>query len=95
MAGRRLCFFKASLTTPRYVLALRGREGWESQVRLEEKEKADVVGNTKGKGIFSDQTLEFKREIWRIKANSKKKGGRGKKRGKKRGKRKVSGFIST
>ncbi len=43
-AGSLLCLFKVSLTTPRYVLALRGREGWLSQLKLEEKENAEVVG---------------------------------------------------
>jgi hypothetical protein len=34
------------------VLALRGSEGCESELKLDEKEKADVVGRTKGKGIL-------------------------------------------
>lgn len=50
--GSRLCFLSASLTTPRYVLALRGNEGWESQLKDDEKEKAEVVGRTNGNGIF-------------------------------------------
>lgn len=34
--GRRLCFLRTSRTTPRWVLAVRGREGCESQVKFEE-----------------------------------------------------------
>jgi hypothetical protein len=36
------------------VLALRVWEGWESQVKLEEKEKDDVVGRTNGNGIVCE-----------------------------------------
>lgn len=43
-----LCFLRTSRTTPRWVLAERGREGWDSQVKLEEYEKAEVVGRTNG-----------------------------------------------
>jgi hypothetical protein len=49
--GRRLCFLSVSRTTPRWVLAWRGSEGCESQVKLDEKEKDDVVGSTKGYGM--------------------------------------------
>jgi hypothetical protein len=49
--GRRLCFLSVSLTTPRWVLALRSREGCDSQPKLDEKEKEDVVGRTKGYGM--------------------------------------------
>lgn len=49
--GRRLCFFRASRTTPRYVLAERGSDGWESHLTDAEKEKDEVVGRTKGKGM--------------------------------------------
>jgi hypothetical protein len=34
------------------VLAVRGKEGWESDVKLEEKEKVDVVGRINGNGIL-------------------------------------------
>lgn len=50
--GSLLCFLSASLTTPRYVLALRGSDGCELEVMLDEKEKEEVVGRTKGKGIL-------------------------------------------
>jgi hypothetical protein len=53
--GRRLCFFKVSRNTPRYVLAVRGREGCESLVKKAENEKADVVGKFNGKGIVATQ----------------------------------------
>jgi hypothetical protein len=33
------------------VLALRGSDGCESQVKLDEKENADVVGRTNGYGM--------------------------------------------
>jgi hypothetical protein len=33
------------------VLALSGRDGCESHVKLDENEKADVVGSTNGYGI--------------------------------------------
>ncbi len=50
--GNLLCFLSVSRTTPRCVLALRGRDGCESQVKLDEKEKADVVGRTNGYGMM-------------------------------------------
>jgi hypothetical protein len=34
------------------VLAWRGSEGCDSQVKLDEKENEEVVGRTKGYGIF-------------------------------------------
>lgn len=49
--GSRLCFFNASLTTPRCALAVSGRDGCESQLRDDEKAKDEVVGRTKGKGM--------------------------------------------
>jgi len=33
------------------VLALRGSEGWVSQLKLAEYENEEVVGSTKGKGM--------------------------------------------
>jgi hypothetical protein len=57
--GSLLCFFNASLTTPRCVLAWRGKEGCDSLVKLEEKENADVVGRVNGKGIVQRQLLGF------------------------------------
>jgi len=51
VGGRRLCFFKASLRTPRYVLAESGREGCESLPNDEEKENDEVVGRVSGKGM--------------------------------------------
>jgi hypothetical protein len=51
--GSRLCFFKASLTTPRWPLAVKGSDGCESQVKQDEKENEDVVGRTKGNGILA------------------------------------------
>lgn len=51
-AGSLLCFLSESLTTPRWVLALRGNEGWDSQLKLEEYEKDEVVGRMNGKGIM-------------------------------------------
>lgn len=50
--GSLLYLFNASLTTPRCVLALRGREGWDSLVKLDEKENDDVVGRANWKGIL-------------------------------------------
>jgi hypothetical protein len=38
------------------VLALRGSDGCESQLKLDEKEKAEVVGRTKGNGILKFKT---------------------------------------
>lgn len=55
--GDRLCFFRASLTTPRWPLAVNGSEGCESQLKHEEKENEDVVGRTKGKGILGEADL--------------------------------------
>jgi hypothetical protein len=40
------------------VLAWRGSEGCDSQVRLDEKEKEDVVGRTKGYGIFGEKDAD-------------------------------------
>lgn len=50
--GRRLCRLRVSRTTPRWVLARGGSEGWDSQVKLEENEKEEVVGRTKGYGML-------------------------------------------
>lgn len=51
VGGSLLCFLSVSRTTPRCVLALRGSDGCESQVKLDEKENADVVGRTNGYGM--------------------------------------------
>jgi hypothetical protein len=37
------------------VLALRGSEGWESELKLDEKEKEEVVGRMKGNGILKGE----------------------------------------
>jgi hypothetical protein len=37
------------------VLALRGSEGWESELKLDEKENDEVVGRMKGNGILKDE----------------------------------------
>lgn len=60
--GSLLYFFKASLTTPRWVLALRGREGCDSLVKLDEKVNDDVVGKANRKGI-SRETTELRIRI--------------------------------
>jgi len=39
---------RVSRTTPRRVLAFKGRDGWDSQLKLDEKEKAEVVGRVNG-----------------------------------------------
>lgn len=54
--GSLLNFLSASLTTPRCVLALRGREGCDSLVKLEEKENDDVVGSMNWKGMLQHNT---------------------------------------
>ena len=50
-AWRRLCFFSASRKTPRYVLAESVRDGCESLLKQEEKEKDEVVGSVSGNGM--------------------------------------------
>jgi hypothetical protein len=49
---RRLCFFRLSRRTPRYVLAVRGSDGCELLSKYAEKENNEVVGSVKGNGMI-------------------------------------------
>ena len=53
------------------MLALRGREGWESEEKLEEKEKDEVVGRTKGNGIvYGTTAVEYDIQSYHLTENN-------------------------
>ena len=51
--GRRLCFFSTLRSTPRWVEAAKGNEGWVVLLAKDEKGRGEVVGNVNAKGMFS------------------------------------------
>ena len=56
--GRRLCFLSTFRHTPRQAVAVNGRDGCVVLLEYAEKERLEVVGSVKAKGILLLQRVD-------------------------------------